>query len=125
MSKQREDTCRHGLCRVFTSLTRVRQVSYVLSPEEEPYWLGCIRPFERAARRRRAATILSRMFETMQRRTMILTEEGDSEESFPGISRTTPLAMFREAGGYLWEIRGERSWRRMEGLITLTHFQVR
>jgi len=37
---QKEDTFKRGLCRVFTSFMRVRQASYVLSPQREPDWLG-------------------------------------------------------------------------------------
>jgi len=77
MSKNREDPCSRGLCRVFTSLTSVSQMSSVLSPGREPHWFGCIKPFVRAAIRRWAATILSRIFVIVGRTTMILKEEGD------------------------------------------------
>jgi len=70
----------------------------VLSPGREPYWLGLIRPFEQAARKRRAAIILSRILETVRRRTIILKEEGDSYKGFPGLSRTTLFGTFSEAG---------------------------
>jgi len=124
MSRNREDTFRRGLCRVFTSFMRVRQVSYVLSPEREPLWLGWIRPLDWAARRRPVATILSRIVETIRRRTIIL-NEGDQYEGFPSLSRTTPFATLSEAGWYPREISGERIWRRIEELIVFTRFQVR
>ena len=125
ISRNREDTFRRGLCGVFTSLTRVRQASYVLSPGREPHWLRWIRPFERATRRRRAAIILSRIFETVRRRTVILKEEGDTYDGLPGLSRTTPFATCSEAVWYPRETSGERIWRRIAGLLALTHFQVR
>jgi len=77
ISKNREDTFRGGLCRVLTSFMRVRQASYVLRPGREPHVLGLIRHFEQAKRRRRAATILSSIFETLRRRTIIMKAEGD------------------------------------------------
>jgi len=125
MSKNREDTFRLDLCRVFTSFITVRQESYVLSQLRERHWLGWIRPLEKASRRRRAAIIVSRIFESVRRRTMILNEEGDSYEGFPDLSRTTPFATFREARWYLRETSGERIRMRIEGLIAFTRFQVR
>jgi hypothetical protein len=125
MSRKSEETLRRGLCRVLTSLTSVRAASYVLSPGREPHWLGCIKPLERAAERRRVAIILSRIFETVRRRTIILKEAGDSYDGLPGLSRTTPFAPFSEAGWYPRVTRGERMFRRMEGFILLTFFQVR
>jgi len=125
MSKNKEDTFTRGLCRVFTSFIRVRQASYELSLGRDPHWLGWIRPLERAARRRRPAIILSRIFETVRRRTIILKEEGDSYEGFPGLSRTTLFATFSETGWYPRETSGERILRRIEGLIAFTRFQVR
>ena len=71
---------------------RVKQASYVLGPGREPHWLEGIRPLDRAARRRRAVIILSRIFETVRRSTIILKVECDSYEGFPGLSRTTPFA---------------------------------
>jgi len=50
----------------------------VLSPGREPHWLGFSMPFDQAARRRRVAIILSRIFETVRIRTIILKEAGDS-----------------------------------------------
>jgi len=77
MPNNREDTYSRGIRRVFTSLTSVSQMSYVLSPGREPHWFGCIKPFTGAAIRMRAATILSRIFVIVRRTTMILKEEGD------------------------------------------------
>jgi len=125
MSKNRENTFRGGLCRVFTSFMRVRQALYVLCPGREPHLLGLIRHFERAKWRRRAATILSRIFETLRRRTIILKAEGDWPGGFPGFSSTTLFTTLSEAEWYPREIWGERSWRRIHGLIAFTHFQVR
>jgi len=78
-------------------------------------------PLERDAMRRCTATILSRIFETVQRRTIILKKEGDSYEGYPGLSRTTPFGPFNAAG---W-LSVERIWRRIEWLIAFTGFQVR
>ena len=61
------------------------------------------------ARRRRTAIIVSRIFEKVRRRTIILKEEGDSYEAVPGFSRTTPFATFSEAGWYPRETRGEKA----------------
>jgi len=72
-----------------------------------------------------APPIRLRIFEIVQRRTMILKEEQHSYEGFPGLSRTTQLATFWEARWSPRVIKGERVWRRMLGLIALTHFQVR
>jgi len=98
MSKNREDTLSLGLCRVFTSLKRVMTASYVLSPGREPHWLGSSKPLELAARRRREAIILSRIFEKVQIRTIILKDVGDSLEGFPGLSSTIPFDPLSEAG---------------------------
>jgi len=68
--------------------------------------------------------ILSRIFEKVRIRTMILKEEGDSWEGFPGLSSTTPFEPFSEAGWYPWLTSGARVASRIEGLILLTCFQV-
>jgi len=49
------------------------------------------------AERREAAT-LSRILDSVWRRTMTLKEEGESYEGLPGLSRTMPSAFFREGG---------------------------
>ena len=51
--------------------------------------------------------------------------EGNSYEGFRGLSRTTLIATFSEAGWNPRETRGERIWTRIEGLIAFTRFQVR
>jgi len=43
---------------------------------------------------RRAATTLSRIFESVRRRTITLKEEGESYEGLPGLSSTIPSAFF-------------------------------
>ena len=58
-------------------MKRVRTASEVLSPGREPHWLGFSMPFDRAARRRRDAISLSRIFETVRIRTIILKEAGE------------------------------------------------
>ena len=116
MSKKRDETLRRGLCRVFMSLDRVRTA--------EPHWLGLSKPLAQAARRRRDAIILSRIFEKVLIRTIILQEAGDSQEGFPGLSRMIPLEPFNEAGWYPMLTSGERSCRRIKGLVLLTCFQV-
>jgi len=47
---------------------------------------------------RREATTLSRIFETVRRRTITLKEEGESYDGLPGLSRTIPSAFLREGG---------------------------
>jgi len=42
--------------------------------------------------------ILSRIFEIVRIRTIILKEEGDTYESFPGLSSTTPFEPLSDAG---------------------------
>jgi len=125
MCRKRKDTLRRGPCRVFTSFTRVRQASNVLSPGRHPHWLGLVRPIERVAKTRPVATILSRIFDTRQRRRMIRKEVGDTLEGFPGLSTTRVLATFRETWWYPRETSGKSSWSRMERLIVLTLFQLR
>jgi len=61
----------------------------------------------------------------VRRRTIIVREVGDLSEGFPGLSKTTPFATFKEAGWYSRETSGESMWRRIEGLIVFTRFQVR
>jgi len=56
---------------------------------------------------------------------MILKEEGDLYEGFPGLSRTTLFATFSEAGWYPRATSGENIWSRIEGLIAFTCFLVR
>jgi len=77
MSKKREDTFRGSAWKVFMSLTRMRQALYMVGPGSELNWLGCIGPFGRVARRRRVVTILSRILETVRRRSIIVNEVGD------------------------------------------------
>jgi len=55
---------------------------------------------------------------------MVLKEEGDWYEDFPGLSRTTPFGTLSEAGGYPSESRGARIWRGIEGLIPFSRIQV-
>ena len=47
---------------------------------------------------RREAPTLSKIFESVRRRTITLKEEGESYEGFPGLSRTIPSALLREGG---------------------------
>jgi len=68
--------------------------------------------------------ILSRIFEIVRIRTIILKEEGDSEEGFPGLSSTTPFEPFSDAGWYPRRTSGASIWRRIEGFILLTCFEV-
>ena len=44
------------------------------------------------------AAILSRILETVWRRTMILNEDGESQEGLPGLPNTTRFAFLREEG---------------------------
>ena len=72
----------------------------MLSPGSEPHWLGLSSPFDLAARRRRDGITLSRIYETVRIRTMILKEVGDSLEGFPGLSNTIAFDPFSEARWY-------------------------
>jgi len=47
---------------------------------------------------RREAATLSRIVESVRRRTIILKEEGESYASLPGLSRTIPSAFLRDGG---------------------------
>jgi len=67
---------------------------------------------------------LSRIFENVWMRTIILKEEGDSYEGFPGLSSTTPFELFSEAGWYPKLTSRARVWRRIDGFILLTLFQT-
>jgi len=51
-----------------------------------------------AGAERREATTLSRILESVRRRTMTLKEEGESYEGLPRLSRTMPSAFLREGG---------------------------
>jgi len=46
----------------------------------------------------REATTLSRILESVRRRTITLKEEGESYEGLPGLSMTIPSAFLREGG---------------------------
>ena len=46
----------------------------------------------------REATILSRILEMVCRRTILRNEDGESQEGLPGLSRTTPFAIFIDEG---------------------------
>ena len=96
----------------------------MLSPGSEPHWLECSGPFSRAAVRSRAAIILSRIFENVGMRTMILKEEGDSYKGIPGLSGTTPFEPFSEVGWYPRLTNGARVRRRIDEFILLTSFKV-
>jgi len=47
---------------------------------------------------RREATTLSRILESVRRRTITLKEEGELYEDLPGLSRTMPSVFLREGG---------------------------
>jgi len=51
-----------------------------------------------ACAERPEGTTLSRILESVRRRTITLKEEGESYEGLPGLSRTIPSAFFREGG---------------------------
>ena len=59
---------------------------------------------------------LSRILESVRRRTITLKEEGESYEGFTGLSRTIPSAFLREGGWKPWANRGSRREGRREGL---------
>ena len=72
--------------------------SKVERPGREPVWWGWRREQDLATRERREAVTRSTILERVSRRTMTLKEAGESYEALPGLSRTTPLALFREEG---------------------------
>ena len=49
----------------------------------------------------------SRIFEMVFRSTMIRKDAGESLEALPGLSNTTPLAVFSEGGWYPKATRGD------------------
>ena len=73
------------------------------------------RPKYLAMAERREATILSRIFEMVWRRTIMRNEDGESYEGLPGLSRTTPFAIFIEEGWWPKRSRGLRRAVRMSG----------
>jgi len=73
---------------------------------------------------RREATTLSRILESVRRRTITLKAEGESYKGLPGLSRTIPSAFWREGGGNPWARRGSRREGRREGLRRCTDFHT-
>ena len=67
-------------------------------PGRDPHGRGWIREHIIAWAERREATTLSRILESVRRRTITLKEEGESYEGLPGWSRTIPSAFLREGG---------------------------
>jgi len=63
------------------------------------------------------ATTLSKILESVRRRTITLKEEGESYEGLAGLSRTIPSAFLREGGWNPWARRGSRREGRREGLM--------
>ena len=73
---------------------------------------------------RREAIILFRIFEMVGRRTMIRNDDGEWKEGFPGVSRTTPFAIFIEKGWWPKRSRGPRSELRMWGAVRWSDLQT-
>ena len=69
-------------------------------------------------------TTLSRILESVWRRTMTQKEEGESEEGLPGLLRTIPSAFLREGGWKRWASRASRREGRREGLWRCLYFQT-
>jgi len=66
----------------------------------------------------------SRLFEMVLRRTIMRNDAGESYEALPGLSRTTPFAVFNVGGWYPKATRGERRSSRIAGLRRLTFFHT-
>src|SRR5205807_2237352 len=77
MSRKREDTLVLGRWYDLTSCTREAEASKVLSPAREPHWLVWRRPTVLARSERRVATMRSRIFETVSRRTIMRKDAGE------------------------------------------------
>jgi len=77
---------------------RTRAASAVDLPGMDPHCRGCMSKHIVAWAERREATILSRIFESVRRRTITLKEAGESYQGLPGLSRTIPSAFLREGG---------------------------
>ena len=73
------------------------------------------RPTYLAMAESREATILYRIFEMVWRRTIMRNEDGESQEGLPGLSRTTPFAIFIEEGWWPKRSRGLRRAVRISG----------
>ena len=76
ISRKSEEVLRPRRWKRRTSWEREAVTSKVDRPASEPVWLGWIMPSDLARRARREATILSRILETVSRRTMTLKEAG-------------------------------------------------
>ena len=72
---------------------------------------------------RREVTTISRILESVRRRTITLKEEGESWPGLPGLSWTMPRACLREEGWKPWASRGSSREGRREGLSWWTDFQ--
>jgi len=66
----------------------------------------------------------SSIFGVVFRRMMMWKEAGELQEALPGLSRTTPLAFFKDGGWYPNVTRGERSSWIIEGLMRFTFFHT-
>ena len=75
------------------------------------------RPTYLAMAERLEATILSRILEMVWRKTIMRNEDGESLECLPGLSRTTPFAIFIEEGWWPKRSRGLRRTVRMSGAM--------
>jgi len=100
MSRKRVKKQHLGFCRDLTSWQRVRQATKVLRPGRELHWLGYTRPLERVVSEGPWSGPVPVSWKVVFRRIMIQKEAGESYEGTPGLSRITPLAVFRELGWY-------------------------
>jgi len=76
-SKNRDETLRCGVCRILTSLKRVRHSWQLLSQGRDLHCLGFSSPLDRAPRKRLDIIIHSKIFENVRMSTIILNEQGD------------------------------------------------
>ena len=70
----------------------------MLSPESEPHWLGDSSPFCQAVVSRWAAIILSRIFENLRIKTIILKEEGDFVGGLSWLVKYHTIRAFQRGG---------------------------
>jgi len=116
MSMKRGETFSLGLWRVLISCVSERQASEALKPGREPHWLGWSMFLERAIAESLTLMTRWRIFDTVLRRTIMRKDAGELYEVFPGLSRTTPFAVFSEGEWYPKTTRGERNSKRPHGV---------
>ena len=116
MSRKRVENFQRERWRVRTSWARVVTASIALSPGSDPHWFGWRRLAFLAKDMSLTVRTLSRILETVFRRTIMRKEDGVSYEGLPSLSRTTPFACFRDGGWYPTSTSGARRARSISTL---------